>query len=127
MALPMSYVTPQYYTDIYGGMVTDDLSNRIYKASRHVDVLTFNRLVGRTLEELSEYQADVIKRVVCGLVDFEYENEDIINSVLSSYAINGVSMSMDASKWNIQVSNGVAIKSDLYQLLMTTGLCYRGI
>lgn len=126
MPFTQNYVTTEYYLDVYGGSVTENLSNRIYTASRHVDLLTFNRLVGR-FEDLSEFQADIVKRVVCGLVDFEAENEDIINSVLSSYAINGVSMTMDANKWNITVTNGVAIKSDLYQLLNTTGLCYRGI
>lgn len=127
MAIPTNYVTSEYYSNVYGGKVTDDLTNRIYKASRHLDALTFNRLVGRDFDKLTEYQQETIKRVVCGMVDFETENEDLIESVLCSYTINGVSMTMDASKWNIHVSNGVAIKSDLYQLLISTGLCYRGI
>lgn len=127
MAVPISYVTTEYYRNVYGGKVTDNINNRIYNASRHIDALTFNRLVGKDPAKLSDYQSEILKRVVCGLVDFEAENEDIINSVLSAYSINGVSMTMDGSNWNITVQNGVAIKSDLFQLLESTGLCCRVI
>ena len=50
------------------------------------------------------------------------ENEDILNSVLSGYSINGVSMDFNSKGWNITVQNGVAIKTEDYELLSQTGL-----
>ena len=55
---------------------------------------------------------------------FEYENEDMINTVLSSYSLNGVSMNFGSS-WNLYIEDGVAIRKDLYALLEQTGLCCR--
>ena len=45
---------------------------------------------------------------------------------LKSYAINGVSMTMDGA-WNVHIEQGVAMRSDLYALLETTGLCCRNV
>ena len=52
------------------------------------------------------------------------ENADEINSILSSYSINGVSAQFGSS-WNIFTDKGVAMKRDLYALLCQTGLCCR--
>ena len=54
--------------------------------------------------------------------EFEHENADVINSILSSYSINGVSMQINAS-WNVYTEKGVVMKRDTYQLLSQTGLC----
>lgn len=127
MALPL-YITAEYYKTVYGGTVKDNLNNRIFDACRHIDALTFNRLLGGGFERLSENQLEMIKTVCCKLIDFEYENEDLIKSSVTSYSINGVSAAFDTSKaWNIKVLNGVAMPNDLYNMLETTGLCYRGI
>lgn len=44
-----SYVTPDYYTDTYDGSVIpeDELERALKQASRHIDSLTYNRIVGR--------------------------------------------------------------------------------
>ena len=39
----------------------------------HIDTLTYNRIVGRDFENLTKFQQDIIKEVVCKLADFEYE------------------------------------------------------
>jgi len=67
---------------------------------------------------------DIIQDVVCQQADFETENADEINSILSSYSINGVSAQFGSS-WNIFTDKGVAMKRDLYALLCQTGLCCR--
>jgi len=94
------------------------------KASRDVDILTFNRIVRRRFENLTLFQQDVIKEVVCEHASFLSENESMIETYLAAYAINGVSMQFGNS-WNLRVEGGVAIKSSLYSYLMTTGLCVR--
>ncbi|RGK95233.1 hypothetical protein [Blautia obeum] len=121
-----SYVTPDYYTDTYDGSVIpeDELERALKQASRHIDSLTYNRIVGRGFSSLTEYQQEIIREVVCMQADFEVENADEINSILSSYSINGVSAQFGSS-WNIFMDKGVAMKRDVYALLSQTGLCCR--
>ena len=121
-----SYVTPEYYLDQYEGSTVpeEELTKVLKVASRHIDSLTYNRIVGRGFSSLAEFQQEVIREVVCMQADFEYENADEINSVLSSYSINGVSAQFGSS-WNIFTDKGVAMKRDVYTLLSRTGLCCR--
>lgn len=121
-----AYVTPDYYLDRYeGGIVPEEeLSKALKVASRHIDSLTYNRIVGRGFSSLTDFQQEVIREVVCMQADFEYENADEINSVLASYSINGVSMSFGSS-WNVFADKGVAMKRDVYTMLCQTGLCCR--
>ena len=73
---------------------------------------------------LIDYQQEIIRDVVCMQADFEVETADEINSILSSYSINGVSAQFGSS-WNIFMDKGVAMKRDVYALLSQTGLCCR--
>ncbi len=120
------YATPEYYTDTYGGtlILENDIARALQIASRHIDSLTYNRIVGRGFSNLTRFQQDIIQDVVCQQADFETENADEINSILSSYSINGVSAQFGSS-WNIFTDKGVAMKRDLYALLCQTGLCCR--
>ena len=121
-----SYTTPEYYTDTYGGtlILENDIGRALQIASRHIDSLTYNRIVGRGFSSLTQFQQDIIQDVVCQQADFETENADEINSILSSYSINGVSAQFGSS-WNVFTDKGVAMKRDLYALLCQTGLCCR--
>lgn len=120
------YVTPEYYKNTYKGSTVpeEELSKALRQASRHVDALTFNRIVGRGFFNLTEYQQEIIREVVCQQADFEVENADMIASVLSSYSINGVSMQF-GSAWNVFTDRGVAMRRDTYAMLQQTGLCCR--
>ena len=120
------YATPEYYTDTYGGtlILENDIGRALQIASRHIDSLTYNRIVGRGFSNLTRFQQDIIQDVVCQQADFETENADDINSILSSYSINGVTAQFGSS-WNVFTDKGVAMKRDLYALLCQTGLCCR--
>ena len=120
------YVTPEYYKETYKGSMVpdDDLEKALRQASRHIDSLTYNRIVGRGFSNLTEFQQEVIREVVCLQSDFEYENADEINTILSSYSINGVSAQFGSS-WNIFTDKGIAMKRDVYSQLSQTGLCCR--
>lgn len=120
------YVTTSYYLNSYKGDVIpeEQLEKALRQASRHVDSLTYNRIVGRGFSLLTDFQQEIIREVVCQQADFEYENADEINSILSSYSINGVSASFGSS-WNIFMDKGVAMKRDVYTMLCQTGLCCR--
>lgn len=120
------YVSEGYYTDRYEGTVIpeDNVKKALIQASRHVDSLTYNRIVGQGFQNLTEFQQDVIKEVVCKQAEFEYNNADMIESVLSGYSINGVSVQFGNS-WNVYMDKGVAMQRDVYSLLCQTGLCCR--
>ncbi len=120
------YATPEYYKDTYKGSTVPegDLERYLRQASRHIDSLTYNRIVGRGFSGLTEFQQEVIQEVICLQADFEYENADEINTILSSYSINGVSAQFGSS-WNVFMDKGVAMKRDVYAQLSQTGLCCR--
>lgn len=120
------YATTGYYLDSYKGdtIPEEQLEKALRQASRHIDSLTCNRIVGRGFSSLTDFQQEIIREVVCQQADFEYENADEINSILSSYSINGVSASFGSS-WNVFMDKGVAMKRDVYTMLCQTGLCCR--
>lgn len=124
MAL-ISYADQDDYKRVSGEIEIDDLENRLFIASRHIDTLTFNRIVAKGFENLTEFQKDVIRLVVCNQVAFEAENESLINSILSSYSINGVSMGINTGGWNVVIQDGVIMRADNYAMLEQTGLCCR--
>lgn len=120
----ISYATLDYYTNTYDGSIVPEerLGKALRQASRHIDSLTYNRIIGQGFFNLTEFQQEIIKEVVCQQADFEVENEDEINTVLSSYSINGVSAQFGSS-WNVFADKGIAMKRDVYALLCQTGLC----
>ena len=120
------YADPKFYQEIYGGSAVpeDDLERALIQASRHVDSLTYNRIVGRGFSSLTPFQQEIIQEVVCRQADFECENADEIDTILQSYSINGVSAQFGSS-WNVFTGKGVAMKRDVYALLSQTGLCCR--
>lgn len=122
------YADETYYKECYkGSMIPEDAMERVMQqASRHIDSLTYNRIVGKGFDNLTTYQRDIIKEVCCMLADFEYENADELNCILQDYSINGVSMTF-GSGWNMVCQNGVAIRRDTYEYLAQTGLCCRSL
>lgn len=120
------YVTPEYYKGTYKGSIVpeEDLEKVLRQASRHIDSLTYNRIEGRGFSNLTEFQQEVIQEVICQQADFEYENADEIDTILSSYSINGVSAQFGSS-WNVFTDKGIAMKRDVYAKLSQTGLCCR--
>lgn len=120
------YAAPEYYQNVYKGnaIPTDDQERALRQASRHIDSLTYNRIVGRGFSNLTPFQQEVIQEVVCQQADFEWENADEINTILQGYSINGVSAQFGSS-WNVFTDKGVAMKRDVYALLSQTGLCCR--
>lgn len=120
------YASLKYYQDDYKGTAVpaDKLEKALQQASRHIDSLTYNRIVGLGFSSLTPFQQEVIREVVCQQVDFEYENADEISTILSSYSLNGASVQFGSS-WNVYTDKGVAMKRDVYALLAQTGLCCR--
>ncbi len=106
------------------GIDDEELTRYLKQASRHIDSLTYNRIVGQGFSNLTEFQQEIVKEVCCRQAEFEYRNKEIFDMVLQGYSINGVSMQFGES-WNVVIRNGVPMKRDIYDLLCQSGLCCR--
>ena len=122
------YADKEYYTETYGGSLIgeEELTRQLNKASRQIDTLTFCRIREIGFERLTAFQQDQIQYVTCLLADFIYENRDELESMLSSYGINGLSMTF-SNGVNVTKVQGVMIRTDIYAELEKTGLCCRMI
>ena len=120
------YADSTYYFDTFKGASgsKESIDKYLKKASRDIDILTHNRIVKRGFSNLTEFQKEIIKEVCCEQASFLYDNESILETYLTNYSINGVSMEFGNS-WNLYVANGVAMNRSLYSRLSMTGLCCR--
>ena len=119
---------PVYFQGEYKGTIpADKVQNCLSTASRHIDSLTFNRIIGKGYDKLTDFQKEILSQVCVQQAEFEFNNADMLNSILSSYSINGVSMSFGTDSPNMHLENGVAMHSSTYNLLRQTGLCCRGL
>ena len=122
------YADVDYYKNTYKGTLEDaDIEKALKKASMHIDTLTYNRIVGIGFENLTEYQQGIIKECVCLMAEWEHENAEYIDSLLSSYSLNGASMSFTGNSASAVVASGVAVSRDIYSHLQKCGLCTRTI
>ena len=122
------YASVEYYKTTYRGNLEDEsIDKALQQASRHIDTLTYNRIVGIGFDNLTEYQQGIIKECECLMADWETENADYINSMLSSYSLNGASMSFSGNSASAVVQNGVAVSRDIYAHLQKSGLCTRSL
>lgn len=120
------YSDYEYYKDTYKGNLDEqDAVKALQKASRHIDTLTYNRVVAVGFDNLTDYQQGIIKECACLMADWETENKDYIESLLSSYSLNGASMSFTGTSASAVVQNGVAVSRDILSHLQKCGLCCR--
>lgn len=120
------YASASYYENQYQGsaLPDDDMGKYLKQASRHIDSLTYNRIVGRGFSNLTSFQQEIIREVCCRQAEFEYQNRKIFNMILQGYSINGVSMQFGES-WNVVTDKGIPMRRDVYEQLCQTGLCCR--
>ena len=119
----MRYVTIDDYMRICpeGAATQQNLESAEYD----IDSLTFNRIIGQGFDRLAERQKELVTRAVCLQADFLREYGELLSNPLSSYAINGVSMSWDKSM--LVQQDGVSTLRSIYALLQQSGLTYRGL
>lgn len=122
------YAGIEYYKETYNGNLENaDAEKALMKASRHIDTLTYNRIVAVGFENLTEFQQGIVKECECLMADWETENADYINSMLSSYSLNGASMSFTGNSAGAIISNGVVVSRDIYAHLQKCGLCTKSL
>ena len=116
------YATAADY-DRYGSgyIPAEDLERLLHNASRQIDSLTYNRIVAAGFDNLTDFQKEIIAESCCRLADFLHDNADLLDSALSSYSVNGVSMSFGGV--SVAVIGGVPVSREIYSLLCQSGLC----
>ena len=111
------YADYEYYTTEYKGTLPEEEAVKALKqASRHIDTLTYNRIVGAEFERLTAFQQGIIKETACMMADFEHNNSSMINSLINSYGINGATISFSGECANCQLVNGVVVQK-VYMLI----------
>ena len=85
----------------------------------------YNALENRAESDIDTLTLDKVRLALSQQTAFVFDNAELLDSPLSSYSISGVSMSFDSSK----VINycGVTTTRQVYNTLLQTGLCYRGL
>lgn len=115
------YATEADYLKYYT-VVPKNFEKLVYKASRTIDTLTYNRIVGTGFDNLKLFQKEAVTACCCEIVQFYDEYADMLDTVLKSYSINGVSMQFDYNT-GVCVKNGCIVRQVTYSRLMSTGLC----
>lgn len=119
----MTYVTYEEYKTMKGCTLNEETAEKYLElASYDIDNLTFNRIKKIGFENLTDFQKLTIKTAVALQADFRFENEDWLDSALSQYSINGVSVNYGDSK-SVSVVNNVFIPNTTLAILKQTGLC----
>lgn len=118
---------PYATTEDYAALVPDGVEvaeDDLRRASRHIDSLTFNRIVTAGFGSLTPFQREIVREVVCRQAAFEKENADALATVLSGYAINSVEMRFGGGE-NALLAGGIPMRREDAELLAQTGLCCR--
>lgn len=91
------------------------------RAGRDVDTLTFCRIRTLGWEGLTPFQQGAVADVVKELAQFREANQETLESTVSGYSLNGVSVQY-AGGVGVKRIGGVVIPGSLYALLEQTGL-----
>lgn len=95
------------------------------RACGAVDAVCFGRVGRIGFDRLRAWQQELLVRAVCLQAAWDAAYGEALGSPLASYGINGVSMAFDRAR--IKTQNGAAVSSEVYGLLVQSGLAHRGI
>ena len=116
------YADWSYYSGTYGGSMPQAAAERMLQAATDaIDTVTFSRIVAKGWDNLTEFQQDLVRRACCMQADFLNENADAVQSAMTSYSINGVSMAF-GNPALYTIVNGTAMGNAAMSLLRRTGL-----
>jgi hypothetical protein len=113
----------------YGSNVLseDEAYTYLNKSERQINALCQNRIFDNSIFKYMSSTQNLVKQIICEHAEYLYQNKDEIEKgVIKSYSNNGASITYDNNN-SIVNKFGTTIKSDLYNQLVLTGLCYRGI
>lgn len=118
------YADVNDYVDMGLGNYQSAVEGGLFElASDAVDALCYGRIRKVGFDNLTTFQQEKVKKAVCLHVSFLSTYGDLLNSPLSSYGINGVSMSFDTAK--VVTQGGVTTNQAVMQQLRQSGLATR--
>lgn len=119
-----SYADINDYDDLGLGNYQAVADSSLFElASDAVDALCYGRIRKVGFDNLTKFQQEKVKKAVCLHVSFLSTYGELLNSPLSSYGINGVSMSFDAAK--VVTQGNVTTNQAVMQQLRQSGLATR--
>lgn len=118
------YVDYATYQSRGGELPEAVITTRLVEASDMIDALTFNRIVAIGWEHLTAFQQSKVTAACVRQAEFLVENADAIQSALSEYSINGVTMKFgNAALYELR--GGIPVENMAWSLLKQTGLTSR--
>ena len=117
----MAYADYAYYVGQGGSATERDILPLLDAASDAIDALTFDRIRAIGWERLTEFQQQCVMKACCKQADFLYDNADAVDSAMSRYSINGVTMEFGNAAL-YRLVGGIAVSNAAYRLLMQSGL-----
>jgi len=119
----LKYVNLEYYLANYIDMEDEDIITKyLTKAERLVDILTYRRITKLGYDNCTTFEQEIIRESVCEIANFHYNNNEYMDSMLSEYALNGVSLKIAPDFKTINV-NGVILSSENYSKLKQLRYC----
>ena len=121
----MSYATLcKFRKYVPDSKLTDDVANlKLEQAGDDIDALCYGRIRKIGFEKLTAFQKEKISKAVCYHAAFLGEYGEMLQSPLSSYGINGVSMSFSTERTVTQ--GGVTTTNQVMTQLRQSGLASR--
>lgn len=123
----MKYASFEYYSDTYRGELIsyeEDWTTYERKARRVIDMYTFNRLAGKTEQDI------LVKDCICELAEaikvFDDNAFESNGKIVSSQSNDGVSVTFDTSSFSFERQNK-KLYDIVYLHLSGSGLMYRGL
>lgn len=114
------YATLEELTEICGSPAA---AGQLEQASDEVDALCYGRIRSIGFDRLTPFQQDKIKKATCYHAAFLCTYGQMLQSPLSSYGINGVSMQFDGTRTVTQ--GGITTSNAVIAQLRQTGLASR--
>lgn len=116
------YADWAYYSGEYGGTAPQqEVVPLLGVSSDTIDTLIFDRIRAIGWDRLTPFQQGLVKKACCVQADFLRENADAVESAMTRYSINGVSMEFGNAAL-YRVVGGVAVSNAAMALLRRSGL-----
>lgn len=121
----VQHVDEAYYTDTYKGetIPTAQRANLLKRASRDIDSLTYNRIVYKGFENLTEFQQRIVQEAICLHADFLYQFEGYLDMPITGFGAGSTSVSFKSKVTS--GPNGIATSTRVLSMLTQTGLSNR--
>lgn len=123
------YVASEYYTSIFKGksLPKDEIERYLQEASEKIDSITFNRIVAKGFNNLTDFQKEKVQRAVCYQAEYIFENgyNDEDNQDIASYSVLDISVNIKTDSKKTQAEKE-CMSEMAYDLINKTGLATKG-